>query len=103
MSISTTELDRPTEWLMQLRTQEKRYQAFLRDAGSLVEAAFRLARARCRVQAVSTDVPSFRELRAAVREICRHTEAGLMSDGQLAAECTLQRLPVILPLNQSAA
>lgn len=103
MSI-TDEMERPTEWLRRLAENRATYRQLLEHAGSLALAAYRLARARCRIQPVPACVPTAAELRVAAEEISRH--AGLRARchlGQLVADCETAGLPVIVPISASAA
>lgn len=105
MRITTTEeTERPTEWLRRLAENRALYQKLIESAGGLALAAYRLARARCRVQAVPTTVPTVAELRVAAHEITRYV--GMRTTlhvGQLIADCEQAGLPVIVPMNASAA
>ncbi|MEZ4225574.1 MAG: hypothetical protein R3B13_31770 [Polyangiaceae bacterium] len=98
------EYDRPTEWLRRLREDRALYRRLLSDAGSLARAAYRLARARCRVQPVSVGIPTLAELRVAADEIAGAT--GLADTGHpadLIRECEDAGFTLILPLSVRAA
>ncbi len=86
---STEEIERPAEWLLRFEEDDRRYRALLDDSGSLAVAAFRLARARCRVQPISSAVPTSLELWAAARRIMAHTDKFEMPLSRLclASEC----------------
>ncbi|HEY3233178.1 MAG TPA: hypothetical protein VGJ84_00585 [Polyangiaceae bacterium] len=92
------ELDRPSEWLRRFQEDPARYSELVRDAG-LAQAAYRLARARCRVQAVSTAVPTLRELVAAAGQLSRHV-GGVPAflPSLLFLDCEQAGLPVIAPM-----
>ncbi len=101
---TTEEVDRPTEWLRSLCEDRRQYRRLLADAGSLALAAYRLARARCRVQPVPSWVPTLSELRVAAEEIARAAgfEGRLLGE-QLVYECEDAGLPVIVPLSAVSA
>jgi len=105
MIITTNEeLERPTEWLRRLAENRALYERLLKTAGSLSLAAYRLARARCRVQSVAAAVPTIAEIRVAADEIARYT--GLRTRcpvSQLVSDCEAAGLVVIVPMNASAA
>jgi hypothetical protein len=104
MRISSEEIERPTEWLRRLSENRGLYRQLLEHAGSVALAAYRLARARCRIQPVPSAVPTVAELKVAVHEIARF--AGLASRlhiGQIVADCEHAGLPVIVPISASAA
>ena len=61
----------PIEWLNELIQTRDGYRRLLEESGSLPEAAYRLARAKCQTLEVSTHVPTRIEVRAAAREIAR--------------------------------
>ena len=105
MRITTTEeTERPTEWLRRLAENRGLYRQLLDSAGSLALAAYRLARARCRVQAVPNAVPTAAELRVAAHEITRYVGLPVsLHVGQLIADCDQAGLIVIVPINASAA
>jgi hypothetical protein len=89
--------DRPVEWLLKLDSEPEGYRRLIQEAGSLAEAAYRLARARCRVSARSTEVPSRSELgAAALRIVTRTGDARPAPTGlALARECESRGLLVI--------
>ncbi len=61
----------PIEWLNELVQERDGYRRLLRESGSLTQAAYRLARAKCLSWEQSTTVPTRIEVRAAAREIAR--------------------------------
>lgn len=104
MRITTDELERPTEWLRRLAENRALYRQLLDGAGSLAVAAYRLARARCRVQPVPNAIPTAAEVRVAADEIARYVGMRFtLSVRQLVADCEHAGLAVIVPINASAA
>jgi hypothetical protein len=93
----TEDMDRPHEWLLKLDSEPHAYARLVEAAGSLAEAAYRLARARCRTSDRSTDVPSRSELGAAALRIVSRTgeTRGAPTGLALARECESRGLPVI--------
>jgi hypothetical protein len=87
----------PNEWLLFWAAHRDAHQALLREAGSLIIAAGRLAWARCRTSDVATAVPSLIEVRGAAREISRRLGLGesVPSAAQIARECADAGLLVI--------
>lgn len=98
MTRSNDELERPGEWLRCFAEDAGAYRALLEESGSLAVAAHRLARARCRAQALPSHVPTLVELRAAADDVakCSGIEAQVHL-GVLVADCVLAGLPVIVP------
>ena len=91
-----TDDGRSLEWLFGLDHHRDGYAMLLRDAGGLAPAAWRLARARCRVFETSTDVPTRREVRAAARRIARRVGLDAVPAAAfLANECEAQGLLVL--------
>ncbi|MFO0567719.1 MAG: hypothetical protein U0263_18820 [Polyangiaceae bacterium] len=104
MRVTTDEIERPTEWLRRLAENRVLYRQLLDGAGGLALAAYRLARARCRIQSVPSPIPTAAELRVAAEEIARHVGMRLtLSARQLVLDCEHAGLPVILPMSASAA
>lgn len=103
MSRNTEETERPTEWLRSLQEGRRAYRWLVEDAGSLAVAAYRLARARCRVQPVPTLIPTVTELCAAARRIHEATGGALLCTSLLLDECEAAGLQVIAPLSRRAA
>lgn len=103
MSTSTEETERPTEWLRSLQEGRRAYRWLVEDAGSLALAAYRLARARCRVQPVPTLIPTVTELGAAARRIQAATGSPALCLVLLIDECEAAGLPVIAPISRDAA
>lgn len=104
MARNTEETERPTEWLRRLQEDDGRYRILLNEAGSLPVAAYRLARARCRVQPVPTFVPTVTELMAAARDVWRRAGPTLPEPilSLVLSECELLGLPVIGPMPRAA-
>lgn len=102
---STEEIERPTEWLRSLQEGRRQYRWLLEDAGSLALAAYRLSRARCRVQPVPSMIPTLGELCAAARFIRRETgtKAPVPCASLLLADCEAAGLEVIAPASRNAA
>lgn len=102
---NTEEIERPTEWIRSLQEGRRPYRWLLEDAGSLALAAYRLARARCRIQPVPTTIPTLGELCAAARFIRRQTGTGggVPCSSLLLAECEAAGLAVISPVSRDAA
>lgn len=101
---TSDEIERPTEWLRRLAENRALYEKLLQSAGSLALAAYRLARARCRIQSVGMTVPTVAEVRVAADEIARYT--GLRTrcpTAQLVADCEQAGVVLIVPMNASAA
>ncbi len=101
---TTDEMDRPTEWLRRLSEDRSLYGWLLRESGSFPRAAYRLARARCRVQPVSVPIPTCSELRIAAFELARATGLEELSHFEdMVRECEEHGLSVIRPLSARAA
>jgi hypothetical protein len=94
------ETERPTEWLRRLEHQVMSYEELVTESGGLALAAYRVARARCRVRSLGMCVPTQRELTAAAREIeARIAVTICRSEGELLArECEEAGLRVITPI-----
>ena len=104
MRISTDELERPTEWLRRLAENRALHRQLLDSAGGVAIAAYRLARARCRIQPVPNAIPTAAELRVAADEIARYVGMRFtLSARQLVADCEHAGLAVIVPINATAA
>ena len=98
------EYDRPTEWLSRLREDRALYRRLVADAGSFARAAYRVARARCRVQPVSVGIPTLAEFCVAAEEIALATGVVIRATPtDLARECEDAGMDVILPLSVHAA
>lgn len=94
---------RPSEWLRHLVETAGGYFILLEHSGGLARAAYRLARARCRVQPLPSNLPTVRELGAAAAELCELLETERPSSATLATECERLGLGVIVPLTRTAA
>lgn len=97
---SFDETERPTEWLRQLEHQIVSYEQLVSESGGLALAAYRVARARCRVRAMGICVPTQRELAAAARQIADRTPmATCRTEAELLArECEDAGFRVITPI-----
>jgi len=92
------EHERPGEWLRGFAEDEATYCRLLEDSENLAIAAYRLARARCRVQPTSAMVPNLIELKTAAEDILRRSGTeGIFHVGVLVADCAMAGLTVILP------
>ncbi len=86
----------PIEWLNELIQARDGYQRLLRESGSLPEAAYKLARAKCLSRERSTAVPTRFEVRAAAREIARRVPGLLVPESDvLAHDCEALGLSVL--------
>lgn len=86
----------PIEWLNELIQERDGYRRLLAEAGSLTEAAYRLARARCLSGERSTHVPTRLEVRAAAREIAGRVPGLAVPESQtLARDCEALGLSVL--------
>ncbi len=92
---NTEEAQRPLEWLLRFEEDARRYRALLEDSGSLAVAAYRLARARCRVQPTPSKVPTPMELWAAAQSIAAQVGVAdeLTTKFRLVTECEHLGLP----------
>jgi hypothetical protein len=99
------EFERPSEWLRRIQEDRSAYTLLVSESGGLACAAYRVARARGRVQPVSNGVPTLRELLAAAREIALNTadELGIVKASLLLGDCEQAGLPVIAPLGFAVA
>ncbi len=104
MARNTEETERPTEWLRRLQEDDACYGALVSDAGGVPLAAYRLARARCRVQLVTNLLPTVTELMTAARDIWRRVDPNgpepLVS--LVLSECEFHGLTVIRPIQKAA-
>src|SRR5262245_48948728 len=98
----TLEQERPTEWLRAL-SEGRLYRWLLEDAGNMSVAAYRLARARCRIQPVPTAIPTLREVIAAARFLEGACGEALPPALDVADECEARGLMVIAPVRRRAA
>jgi hypothetical protein len=105
MNNSAQEFDRPNEWLRSIAEDRSRYVALVSESGGLAFAAYRVARARCRVLSMSNGIPTLRELLAAAREILLNTadERASVLAATLLGDCEHAGLPVIAPLGFAVA
>jgi hypothetical protein len=61
------------EWIVSIERTPGGYAKLLEQSGSLYVAAWRLARARCMIRSVSTNVPNAAEVYSAACEIVMRT------------------------------
>ncbi len=94
---------RPSEWLRHLQETADGYHLLLEHSGCLTRAAYRLARARCRVHSLPSNLPTARELGAATAELCELLDRERPNPVTLASECERLGLHVIVPLSRNAA
>ena len=86
----------PIEWLNELIQERDGYRRLLSESGSLPEAAYRLARARCLSREVSTHVPTRMEVRAAAREIASRVPGTVVPESTLLArDCDALGLSIL--------
>ena len=99
------ELDHSAEWLRALYEDAGAFARLVSDSGGMAHAAYRLARARCRANAVPTTLPTLEELQAAALILARRvdTSGPLPIKSLLASECDSLGLAVIRPLPPRAA
>jgi hypothetical protein len=94
------EHERPSEWLRWLAETPDGYEQLLEQAGGLARAAYRLARARCRVHGGASETPTLRELQAAALSLAQ--QLGMVDrlpiTSLLASDCEEHGLPVIRPI-----
>lgn len=98
------ELTRPAEWLRYLQETAGAYETVLAESRGFARAAYRIARAHCRVQPIPSNLPTVRELGAAAILLARHVVPGRADIDALtlARECEALGLRVILPLTSAA-
>lgn len=98
------ETERPSEWLRHFAEDASAYRSLLDDSDCLAVAAYRLARARCRVRPMSAHVPTLAELRSSADEVAERTGMDRTDHlGVLVADCALAGLPLILPASFNSA
>ena len=102
ITTSAEELERPSEWLRAV-LEGRLYRWLLEDAGSLTVAAYRLARARCRVQPMPTPIPTLAELCVAARRVA--DGCGMLAPpvALMLDECDRAGLLVIAPVSRPRA
>jgi len=112
MAKAKQELVQPEEWLIRLATEEGGYARLVEESGGMARAAYRLASARCKVEAGGTP-PTLEDLQAAARLLASRIGRGgtlpitslLVSDSDIAAlratqaalETALRTLPPPAP------
>lgn len=87
----------PNEWLLFWAAHRDAHEALLRETGSIVLAAWRLAWARCRTSDLASTVPSAIEVRGAAREISRRLglAESVPTSAQIVRECAAAGLLVL--------
>ena len=87
----------PIEWLNGLTEERDGYRRLVDEAGDLSVAAWQLARARCQVWEVPTEVPTVAEVHAAARTIARRARLNVSVPPRpvLAHQCESRGLLVI--------
>lgn len=96
MIATTEEQERPHEWIQRI-VEGRDYRSLVDDAGDIAFAAYRLARALCRIRPVPTSVPTLRELVAAAVEIGNACGIRVPPGTHLAEACEAAGLLVIEP------
>jgi hypothetical protein len=98
------EFTRPAEWLRLLQETPGAYAILVSDSDGFARAAYRLARAHCRIQPLASNLPTVRELGAAATTLARYViQGGAQIDPlTLARECEALGLRVILPVTSAA-
>lgn len=89
------ETERPTEWLRALREGRRLYGTLVEEAGNFAVAAWRLARARCRIQPLPSAVPTTAELFVAASYLAEATGSQRPPPVVLLDECERRGLPVL--------
>ena len=97
MIAMTEEQERPHEWIQRI-VEGGEYRSLVEDAGDIAFAAYRLARALCRIRPVPTSVPTLRELVAAAAEIGNACGIRVPPGTHLAEACESAGLLVIQPI-----
>lgn len=97
MRRAVDEIERPSEWLRSLREDAAGFRELLDESKAPVVAAYRLASARSRAAARPSDIPTLREVHAALCDIFAATEAETPrpSRTSIVEECDHARLLVI--------
>lgn len=86
----------PLEWLNEVIQERDGMRRLLAEAGSLVEAAHRLATAKCMTWEHSTAVPTRREVRAAAVQIATRVPGTAVPEtASLVADCEALGLAVM--------
>ena len=102
ITTSAEELERPGEWLRAV-LEGRHYRWLLEDAGSLAVAAYRLARARCRIQPMPTPIPTLAELCVAARRMAEGCGLSQPPVALILDECDRAGLLVIAPASRPRA
>jgi hypothetical protein len=102
ITTSVEELERPGEWLRAV-SEGRRYRWLLEEAGSLAVAAYRVARARCRVQPMPTPIPTLAELCVAARSVAEGCGMAEPPVALMLDDCDRAGLLVIAPVTRPRA
>jgi hypothetical protein len=99
MPLTRLERERPAEWLRRLAEEPLACEVLVASAGGLAAAAYRVARARCRMQGHG-ETPTLRELQLAALSLARQigTVESLPIATLLASDCEEQGMLVIRPI-----
>jgi hypothetical protein len=97
MIVTSEEHERPHEWIQRI-VEGGEYRTLVDEAGDIAFAAYRLARALCRIRPIPTSVPTLRELVAAAAEIGNACGIRVPSRTSLAEACESAGLLVIAPV-----
>jgi hypothetical protein len=89
------ETERPTEWLRALSEGRRLYASLVDEAGNFAVAAWRIARARCRIQSMPSAVPTSAELCVAAAYLAEATGSPRPPSVILRDECERRGLPVL--------
>ena len=76
MAKAYEELKNPAAWLGRLAEERAGYARLISESGGAARAAYRLARARCRVESVSGAEPTLEDLQAAARLLAARVGRG---------------------------
>lgn len=75
MAKANEELTQPQAWLRRIAEEQGGYARLISESGGAARAAYRLARARCKVELASTE-PTLEELQAAARLLAARVGRG---------------------------
>ena len=94
-----SEVDRPCEWMRAFEEGDRSYADLIDQSAGMAAAAYRVARALGRMQAVPTNIPTAAELYAAAERIAvaLRGETALPSRALLVDACEFAGLPLITP------
>ena len=94
-----SEVDRPCEWMRGFEEGQRSYVELIDESAGMAAAAYRVARALGRMQAVPTNIPTAAELWSAAGRIvdALRGETALPSRALLIDACEFAGLPLITP------